>query len=170
MPDEDEFDRARGGPLLGEEHAAEGQVPGLLLAVILRDGLDHPVGFGCWPTLQQVGDLLAAEDEQAEGGRHGREERHEDVLRDAGHRTVDGVLGPGLDVVEEAHEEAGMVGLFPHVVQQVVHAGVGEVGAWERMSKLNPAIRTDSKPTPVSTMDANSSRARVRFRGLVSRP
>ena len=28
---------------------------------------------------------------------------------------------------------------------------------------LNPAIRTDSKRTPVSTIDANSSRARVRF-------
>src|SRR3984957_17373492 len=39
----------------------------------------------------------------------------------------------------------------------------------ERMSRLNPAIRTDSKRTPVSTMDANSSRARVRFCSSVSR-
>ena len=33
---------------------------------------------------------------------------------------------------------------------------------------LNPAIRTDSKRTPVSTMEANSSRARVRFCSSVS--
>ena len=37
------------------------------------------------------------------------------------------------------------------------------------MSKLNPAIRTDSKRTPVSTMEANSSRARTRFCSSVSR-
>ncbi len=36
------------------------------------------------------------------------------------------------------------------------------------MSKLNPAIRTDSKRTPVSTIDANSSLARVRFCSSVS--
>ena len=36
------------------------------------------------------------------------------------------------------------------------------------MSRLNPAIRTDSKRTPVSTMEANSSRASVRFCSSVS--
>ena len=127
------LDRAGGRPLLGEEHAGEGEVAGLLLAVVLRHRLDHRVGVGvlAGQFLQEVGDLFAAEDEQAEERRHGGEERHDHVLRDAADRVVERVLGRGLDLLQEAHEEAGVAGLLPHLVQQVRHAGVGEVGAGE---------------------------------------
>ena len=37
------------------------------------------------------------------------------------------------------------------------------------ISKLKPTMRTDSKRTPVSTIDANSSRARTFFCSSVSR-
>ena len=54
-----------------------------------------------------------------------------DLLRDAADRAVEGVPRLRLHLVEEAHEEAGVAGLLPHLVQQVRHPGVGEVGAGE---------------------------------------
>ena len=128
------LDRAGGGPLLGEEEAAEGEVPGLLLAVVLRDRLDHRVGVGVLTgqLLQEVGDFFAAEDEQAEQRRHAGEDRHD--ARCSAMRPMvlsSGFLAFGFTWLEEPHEEAGVAGLLPHLVQQVRHPGVGEVGAGE---------------------------------------
>ena len=81
--------------------------------------------------LQEVGDLFAAEHEQAEERRHAREERHDGLHGEAADRIVERVLGLGLTWLEEADEEPGVAGLLPHLVQQVGHPGVGEVGAGE---------------------------------------
>ena len=143
------LDSAGRGPLLGEDDAGEGEVAGLLLAVVLGGGLDHGVGVGvlAGQLLQEVRDLLAAEDEQAEERRHGHEDRQQEVLKDADDRAVEWVLGLRPHLREEADEEAGVARLLPHLVQQVVHPGVGEVG---------PADDLDAEPGHQDRLEADA--------------
>ncbi len=72
--------------------------------------------------------------------------------------VIEGADSSGLELVEQPHEQAGMMGLLPHLVKGVGDPGAGQLTGLARAIP-KPAIRTASKRIPSVTIAASSSRA-----------
>jgi hypothetical protein len=123
-------EQARLLPHLRQHHAGEGQVPGLLLAVVAVDRAHERVGAGVVgrPLLQQVGDLLAGEDHRVQQRRVVDHLVDDDGAHGVDQPVVHRVRGGRAQLVEQAGEQPRVACLLAHLVQEVGDAGIGEVG------------------------------------------
>ena len=124
---------------------------------------DHGIAVGVLgrQLLHQVGHLLAAEHQQAEERRHGRQEGHHDVLHHSEERMVERVVGARLDLAGAGARRDGSDGSPPPARGGCRSPGGRSGRGVLRISMENPAVSTDSNRTPVVDDGARTPRGRA---------
>jgi hypothetical protein len=105
-------------------------VTGLLLAVIAVDLSEERVRVRvvAGQLLEQVGDLLAGEDQDDEEGGAVEDRADDEPLDHSERAPVEGAGATRLELVEDTDEQPRVAGLLPQLVQQVLDALVRQVG------------------------------------------
>src|SRR5205807_5303648 len=120
--DQEPLERSRIPPLLGEDRAGEGEVTGLLGAVVTVDLSDERIGAAVLhgQLLHEIGDLLTTEDENRQQRWPADYLAHDEQLQRPQHRER--VAGGRRELREQAAEQPRVARLLTDLMERVHHA------------------------------------------------